>query len=280
MPSAEEYKEQQKKAWNKFSAGWKKWDRLVMDWMLPMGAAIIDKAGLKQGDRVMDMSTGTGEPGLTAAKSIGSGTVVGVDLAEDMLVVAREKAAALGVGNYSTQIYDGSKVPFADATFDAIVCRFGVIFSPEPVALMTDMVRTLKPGRKMSVSSWAAKEDNAWATTAAAGVAKHITVAPLPSDAPGIFRYADAQQLKRDMEAAGLKHVEVTPVSGELAMDSAAVYWQYMSEVAAPIASALAGADEETRKKVAETVIELCAKFQKNGKVMLPWKCWVVSGEK
>jgi ubiquinone/menaquinone biosynthesis C-methylase UbiE len=280
MPSAEEYKEQQKNTWNKFSDGWKKWDPMLMDWMAPIGAKVIEKAGLQEGDRVMDMSTGTGEPGLSAAKLIGGGEVVGVDLAEEMLAVAGDKAAALGVANYSTRAYDGLKVPFEDNSFDAVICRFGVIFSPEPVALMTEMVRTLKPGRKMSVSSWGPKEENPWASTAAAGVAKHITVPQPPAGAPGIFRYADPAELKKDMETAGLKSVEITRLAGELGFESAQVYWQYMSEIAAPVASALAGADEDTRRKVGESVVELCGQYLKNGRVSIPWQSFVVSGEK
>jgi ubiquinone/menaquinone biosynthesis C-methylase UbiE len=194
--------------------------------------------------------------------------------------VARDKAAALGVANFSTRAYDGSKVPFADNFFDAVLCRFGVIFSPEPVALMAEMVRTLKPGRRMSVSSWGPKEENSWATTAAAGVARHIAVPQTPAAAPGIFRYTDPAELKRDMEAAGLKHVEITPVSGDFAFETAQLYWQYMSEIAAPIAAALAGADEATRRKIGESVIELCGKHMKNGKLVLQWKSFVASGEK
>ncbi len=109
MPSAEEYKEQQKITWNRFSGGWKKWDELVMTMLSGTGKVMLAKACLKAGDQVMDMATGTGEPGLTAAALVGSGEVIGVDLAEEMLAVAEEKASARGVTNYRVQVFDGFK---------------------------------------------------------------------------------------------------------------------------------------------------------------------------
>lgn len=280
MPSSEEYKEQQKSIWNRFSGGWKKWDYLVMEMLSGTGVVIIAKASLNAGDKVMDMSTGTGEPGLTAAGLVGGGEVIGVDLAEDMLVVAEGKATARGVANYSTKAFDGLNVPFGDSFFDATLCRFGVIFSPEPAALLADMARVTKPGGKVAVSSWAPKQENPWATTAALGVGRYIELSQPPADAPGIFRYPDPEELKRDMEAAGLKNVEITPVSGSFELESAEQYWAYMSEIAAPIVMALSSADDATRASVGEAVMALASKFEKNGRIVFPWKSWVVSGEK
>ena len=153
MSSADEQREMQKKSWNKFSGGWKKWDELVMAWLSETGDVLLNKANLKDGDMVMDMSTGTGEPGLTAAEQVGSGQVIGVDLAEDMLAVADEKSRARGIANYHTRVFDGLNVPFDDAHFNAVICRFGVIFSPEPESLLAEMVRVTRPGGRVSVSS-------------------------------------------------------------------------------------------------------------------------------
>lgn len=281
MPNADELRDQQKKTWNKYSGGWKKWDAIVVPWLAPTGEKMIELARLKDGDRVMDMSTGTGEPGVSAAKRVGKGSVVGVDLAEEMLAVARERAAELGLQNFSTQAFDGLKAPFADNSFDAILCRFGVMFSPEPVTLMAEMRRTLKPGGRMSVGTWAPKEENAWLSVGSAGVAEHLELPHPAPDAPHIFRHADPAVLKREMEAAGLKQVEVLPVSGFLTVDSVETYWQLISEVVAPVSAALGKVDEATRQKVGASVKARAAQFAKpDGSVALPWKSWVGSGVK
>ena len=66
-PKLEEIREQQKATWDKFSPGWKKWDEFTMNFLKPMGDAIITHLQLKNNDSILDVATGTGEPGLTIA---------------------------------------------------------------------------------------------------------------------------------------------------------------------------------------------------------------------
>ena len=88
----EQIREQQKESWNKFSAGWKKWDKLTMEFLKPVGDEIIRQLNPKSNEVILDIAAGTGEPGLTIATMVGGGKVIISDLSEDMLVVAREKA--------------------------------------------------------------------------------------------------------------------------------------------------------------------------------------------
>jgi len=108
----------------------------------------------------LDMATGTGEPALTIAKIVGAGgRVVGVDLSPDMLEVARERIASQEIENVTFQLNDDDNLPaFPDDSFDAAVCRFGLIFMPNPVAVLRGIRRILKPGRKASASVWGPPE--------------------------------------------------------------------------------------------------------------------------
>jgi ubiquinone/menaquinone biosynthesis C-methylase UbiE len=95
-------REQQKETWNKFSPGWKKWDDLTMDWLKPMGDEIIRLLHPKDEDIILDVAAGTGEPGLTIASMVKDGKVIITDLAEDMLIIARENASRKGIKNIET----------------------------------------------------------------------------------------------------------------------------------------------------------------------------------
>src|SRR5689334_15070109 len=115
-----EIRDQQKESWNKFSPGWKKWDELVMDLLGPMGKEIIAQIKPSGKDVVLDIAAGTGEPGLSIATLLTGGKVVITDLAEDMLKVAKENAAARNITNVEFVACDVSELPFADNSFDAI----------------------------------------------------------------------------------------------------------------------------------------------------------------
>ena len=91
----EQIREQQKEIWNRFSPGWKKWDSFNMNFLQPMGEAIIAYLRIKESDQVLDIATGTGEPGLTIATLARKGKVIGTDLSEGMLSLAGAHAALL-----------------------------------------------------------------------------------------------------------------------------------------------------------------------------------------
>src|SRR5690242_8754503 len=162
--SAEEVKKQQKKVWNQFSPGWKKWDVLTMDFCRPASDEMISMLRLRRTDLVLDIAGGTGEPGLTIASKVADGKVIAVDQAEGMLAVAREKAEKQHIGNYETQIAGVSELPFPDNTFDAVSCRFGLMFFPDMQAAVQEMRRVLKPGGRIAIAVWDKPENNFWVT--------------------------------------------------------------------------------------------------------------------
>ena len=129
-PQLEQIREQQKQSWNKFSPGWKKWDTFNMEFLRPMGEAIIQHLDLQNNDLVLDIASGTGEPGLTIAKLVPNGKVTAIDLSEDMLVIAAENAEAKGLKNFETLVADVSELPFETQTFDAISLQDGLYVFP------------------------------------------------------------------------------------------------------------------------------------------------------
>ena len=158
-------REQQKEVWNRFSPGWKKWDDLTMDFLKPMADAIINRIKPNDTDMVLDVASGTGEPGLTIASMLNGGKVVAIDLAEGMLEVALENAGRRGIKNFETITCDVCELPFPDNSFDAISCRFGFMFFPDMLLAAKEMVRVLKPGGRIAVTVWNEPEKNLWATS-------------------------------------------------------------------------------------------------------------------
>lgn len=276
----EEIREQQKAAWNKFSPGWKKWDDLMMDFLKPMGDEIIRQLNLKDSDVVLDIAAGTGEPGLTIASKLKGGKVIITDLAEDMLVIARENAAKRGIKNIETRACDVCELPFADNTFDAVSCRFGFMFFPDMLLAVKEMVRVLKPGGRIATSVWNVPEKNFWVTAIGGTINKNMQLpAPLPGT-PGMFRCAESGLIQNLFKQAGLKNTSEIEVPGKLKSGTTDVYWNMMTEVAAPFVAALSKADDAMREKIKEEVFQTVNQKYSKDNVFIDSSALVICGEK
>ncbi len=281
MPTTDPVREQQRAVWDNFSAGWKKHDDFVMAWLQPVGERLLQMIALGEDSTVLDAATGTGEPGLSAALRVPSGKVIGADIAADMLAVARDKAAARGIANYETEMCgDEASLPFAGGQFDAVVCRFGVMFFPDMPAGTRELARVLKPGGRVALAAWAEPAKNPWATTAAVVVNEVLSLSPPPADAPGIFRCAPPGTLTSLLHRAGLHEVEEVEVTGQLVFDSPEAYWQYVIDVVAPVAIALSAATSEQREAARRGIIDAAGKRASSNGVSFGWSAWVAAGVK
>lgn len=276
----EQIREQQKESWNKFSPGWKKWDELMMDFLKPMGESIIRSIRPEKHHHVLDIAAGTGEPGLTIAEMCPDGKVVITDLAEGMLVVARENAEKRGIRNIETRACDVCDLPFPDNTFDAISCRFGFMFFPDMELAAKEMARVLKPGGRVATSVWSGPDKNFWVTAIGATINRNMELPPPPPGAPGMFRCAESGLVRDLFSRAGLKNTGETEIAGKLNAGTADHYWNVMTEVAAPFVAALSKADDAMRAKIKREVFEQLQQRFPDGQVNIDASALVVYGEK
>jgi SAM-dependent methyltransferase len=113
--------------------------------------AFVARLGIPAGTRVLDVACGTGN---TAIPLAGHGCVVtGVDIAPNLLEQARERAAAEGLSATFDE-GDAEQLPYADASFDAVVTMFGVMFAPRPELVASELARVLKPGGLLAMANW------------------------------------------------------------------------------------------------------------------------------
>ena len=281
MPSQlEQIRDQQRQTWDKFSAGWKKWDELVLKWLAPVGQELIRSAALRDTSNVLDVAAGTGQPGLTAAGLVPKGTVTVTDLSDRMLEVAADSAARRGIENFQTKQCDAGALPFPDSSFDAVLCRFGFMFFPDVDTCVKEFVRVAKPGARVCTAVWDVPDKNLWATTIIGTISKYVDMPTPPPGSPGLFRCAAPGYMETAFRKGGLKDIAVKNVAGELSFKSADEYWSFMTEIAAPVVAGLTKADEPTRQKIEATVLDLARKTSPDGKPRLPWSASTISGTK
>lgn len=117
----------------------------------PCAARLVERAGVRSGQRVLDVACGTGVVSVTAARL--SARVTGLDLTPELLERARENAQIAGV-EIDWHEGDVESLPFGDATFDAVLSQFGHIFAPRPEVAIAEMLRVLRPGGTIAFSTW------------------------------------------------------------------------------------------------------------------------------
>jgi ubiquinone/menaquinone biosynthesis C-methylase UbiE len=279
--AADDIPDQQRLIWNHFAAGWKKWDAELLGWQRPFCDAIIQDARLQPNATVLDVASGTGEPGLTAAALVPDGKVALTDISVGMLHVAAEKAAAQGLHNVSFTACNATALPFEDETFDVVLCRFGFPYFPDLRAALREMVRTAKHGARVSAAVWGRAAQNPWATLVLGTLAQHAEQHAVPRPRvwmPGVFRYSAPGFMTRMFREAGLVEVAERTVSTDLVRESPETYWAFILDIATTVALGLAEADDETQRLIRSNVFQLLDRYEHEGALRLRSTATIVAG--
>ena len=281
MPTSDEIRDAQRLAWAGLSAGWEKWDSIIMGQMRPVSTALIERLGITDAQRHLDIAAGTGEPGLTIAKLAPSGHVVLTDLSSEMLDIALRRGAAQGVSNFETVVCSADDLPFDEATFDSVSVRFGYMFFPDVAAATAEFARVLRPGGRLGASVWIKPEANPWTAIVMDAIGAEVALPPPNPDGPNMFRCAAPGYVSSLYTAAGLSDVVEWDVDVELVTESPAEYWEMISEHVSLAVAALQKVDDVTRGRIADTVIaQVSAYAAADGKIRVPGAARCVVGTK
>ena len=158
--------------------------------------------------RVLDLASGTGEPGISLAQRVGPhGSVTAVDQSSELLDIAAERARNKKLLNFTTQQADAHQLPFADQSFDLATCRFGVMFFSDAQRALAELRRVLKPGARACFAAWGPMEQPYWQTTMKI-VHRHVGGAMLQPGGSDPFRFSAAGSLSEMLSASGFHEVE------------------------------------------------------------------------
>ena len=275
-----EMSEKQKASWNQFSSGWKKWDLEIHNHMQQAADEIINLINPKGPQTILDIAAGTGEPGLSIATMLDGGKVIITDLANDMLDIARENASKKGITNVEFRACDVSELPFAENTFDAVSCRMGFMFFPDMQLATKEIHRVLKPGGRFVTAVWSGPEKNFWVTVISGTINRNMQIPPPPPEAPGIFRCAKIGLMANIFSQAGFKNISEKEVACKLNCLTADIYWQMMTEIAAPVVAALKNADDLMKEKIKQEVYDSVNEKYPEGNIIMDGSSIVIYGEK
>ncbi len=147
--------------WKDRSGAWEKWADRLSQLAKRFNIPLLDAAGVAAGTDVLDLASGLGEPAITAAERVGAhGRVTATDLVANMIDAARRRAEAAGVSNMAFEVCGMEDLPFSDRSFDAVTCRFGIMFVPDVMTALREVFRVLRPDCTAAFLVWGPIEDN------------------------------------------------------------------------------------------------------------------------
>jgi ubiquinone/menaquinone biosynthesis C-methylase UbiE len=192
------------------------WDRF--------GSRTIERLNLKQGADVLDVCCGSGASAIPAARAVGpEGSVLGIDLAEKLLAVARAKAEVHGLHNVKFRTGDMLDSGLPNSSFDAVVCVFGIFFVPDMAAAVRELWKLVRPGGQLAITTWGPRffePGNSAFWNAVREVAPELHKGFNPWD-----RITDPPSVQKLLRDAGIQQSESCAESGQHAIPSPEAWW-------------------------------------------------------
>ncbi len=249
--------------------------RLLMD---PWVHCLVDVAALQADEHVLDVACGTGFVARLAAKRVGvKGRVVGIDLNASMIEAARAASGPDGATTIEWRTGDAVALPFANGTFDVVLCQQGVQFFPDRIQALREMLRVLRPGGRLAFTVWSAIGDTPYHAALADALARHLS-AEAGSMGRAPYALSDAPELHRLVASAGFRNVHVRPTIKTTKLPLPAEF--VPGHLAAlPMAEEIARLSTERRNALVEEMTEALSAFVDREELVFPAGVHVVTAD-
>jgi enediyne biosynthesis protein CalE5 len=258
-----QYKEAERQKWDKVANGWRKWWETIESGAGKLSIRLIELAEIKSGSRVLDIATGIGEPAITAASQMGKiGYILAIDISPQMLSIAKQRAISLGLQNMiEFKEGDIETIDLPSATFDAALCRAGLMFLPNPNAGLSKIYQSLIEGGHFAAAVWGLPDKVPFISVVMNTIMKETNSKPPPPGTPGPFSLSDKTSLKNSFTTSGFKDLNIEKVTVSLDFDSAGEFTDYVLETSGSVQTMLANLNHEKKLEVIKAITEAARKY-------------------
>ena len=278
---AAKYKNAQREQWNKDGAAWRRWTPTLDRWYGVATRQMLDLARIQPGQRILDVAAGAGEPAVSAAERVGpSGYVLATDISEGIVELAHQVARERGLKQVETRAMDGEKLDLPDASFDAVLCRLGLMYMPHPVTALREWRRALRPGGRVAVAVFSTPDRNSWGALPASIIRRRAQLPPPVLGQPGPFSLGGAGVLEDVLRQAGFANPEVLVVPVPHRAASAAEYVRVAREAFGGFNAMMADLPPQERESVWNEVEDSMRSFESPGGFEVPGECLVGAATK
>ena len=276
------WKRWQSEQWSDVAQGWRRRWAAFEQGAQPLSDRLMELAHLSPGQKVLDVATGIGEPAMTAARRVGpSGSVVAIDQAPQMLAVARERMQAAGIRTVEFLEGDAEAVTLPPDAFDAVVCRWGLMFFHDPVAALARFRNSLVPGGWIAAAIWGEPSRVPMISLPFSVLSRGLGQPPPLPAGPNPFALSDPAKLEQVLRDAGFAHVRSEPFTVTFEFASVDELLGHLGDVSAPIRTIMSTASQEDQIEFWKKLAEAAAPFTgAGGTIHLPNDCLVAAGQR
>jgi SAM-dependent methyltransferase len=226
--------------WGAVALGWEQNADFVDKRTRGLTETMLDAVALEPGNRVLELACGPGGLGLAAAERVGpEGEVVLSDVAPQMTAIAATRAQRRGLKNVTTLELDLERVDQRDDSYDAVLCREGLMLVPDHTGAAGEIRRILRPGGRAAISVWGPRERNPWLGAMLDAVGAQLGGTFPPPGMPGPFALDGRDKLLGVLTGAGFDNVEISDVDAPWRGASFEVWWLVTTALAGPLAKVL-----------------------------------------
>lgn len=261
---SKQFKEVQRKSWDSVAIGWQKWWKTFEKDAQNLSNHLVELAKINSSSKVLDIATGIGEPAITAATKVGNrnGHVLATDISPQMLSIARQRAASLGLQDViEFKEGDAETISLPDSTFDAVLCRWGLMFLPDLREGLSNIYSSLVNGGYLAAAVWASRDKVPFLSVSMKTVVKETGKPMPPSGTPGPFKLADQSIITDALSKCGFKDIAVERINVIFTFSSPEEYTQFNQAIAAPINAMLADQSQERKEEIWKAVTESASSY-------------------
>ena len=279
---SKQYKEELRHGYDNAAPGWQKWWKTIETATQEVSKRLVELAEIKPGSKVLDIATGMGEPALTAAKQVGNnGHILAIDISPQMLSFAKERAITLGLQEVvEFKEGDAETIDLPSSTFDAALCRWGLMFLPNPKAGLSNIYGSLVKGGHFATAVWASPEKVPFISVPMNIVLKE-TNSPLPRTL-GPFSMSDQNNLKKFFEESGFIHTAIERIKVISDFESSDDFAAFTIDHGGPaLQKVLAGETNERKQQIEKAISKGSEKYaDSTGKVRFENEAILIVGRK
>lgn len=260
-------KDKTRAQWDASAEGWHDQAARLRAWLRVATDAMLEMAEIALGARVLDVAAGAGDQTLDIARRVGpTGSVLATDLSPRILEFARANTGAAGFSNVETRVADGEDLNVSGASFDAAICRLGLMLFPDPEQGLREMFRALKPGGRACTLVFSAPDKNPCISILVSTALKHAGLPPRDPFAPaGLLSLGKPGLIDELFVRVGLSGVATTKLVAPFRLPSVMDYIDFVRTSGGPILQILGGLDERAQDAAWAEIEEKLSAFNVAG---------------